>query len=232
MGFSGGTQHLQYYQRSVSSDCRLFVHKPESPHTDNPQQETPHYLNLDCKLHQSTKLDYLFFDSSKMLEGSKIQLLENLCKQERTQILTILMLSMENPRLAGYMLTGNRSMFLGTDGILAWLYHCPLMRSPPHVINQCYDKIPIFYKNANNFVDPIILQTYPDAQVQNFCDRIKNLFQFDMEDEKLWFTIPPTLEHRKRPAVFGPKDVTPVSRNAFGRRCLSRCWNLHTSTVI
>ena len=31
-----------------------------------------------------------------------------------------------------------------------------------------------------------------------------------------WFTITPTLEHRKRPAVFGPKDVTPVSRRAFG----------------
>ena len=37
-----------------------------------------------------------------------------------------------------------------------------------------------------------------------------------MEDENSWFTITPTLEHRKRPAVFGPKDVTPVSRKAFG----------------
>ena len=36
-----------------------------------------------------------------------------------------------------------------------------------------------------------------------------------MEDENSWFTITPTLEHRKRPAVFGPKDVTPVSRRAF-----------------
>ena len=90
------------------------------------------------------------------------------------------------------------------------------MRSPPHVMNQCYDKIPIFYKNAIFFVDPITRQTYPDAQVQNCSDRIKNLFQFDMEDENSWFTITPTLEHRKRPAVFGPKDVTPVSRRAFG----------------
>ena len=216
MGFSGGTQHLQYYQPSVSSDGKLFVHKPESPHTDNPNPNTPHYLNLDYELHQGTKLDYLFFESSKMLEGSEIQLLKNLCEQERTRILTILMLSMENPRLAGYMLTGNRSMFLSTDGSLAWLYHCPLMRSPPHVMNQCYDKIPIFYKNAIFFVDPITRQTYPDAQVQNCSDRIKNLFQFDMEDENSWFTITPTLEHRKRPAVFGPKDVTPVSRRAFG----------------
>ena len=37
-----------------------------------------------------------------------------------------------------------------------------------------------------------------------------------MEDENSWFTITPTLEHRKRPAVFGPQDVTPVSRRAFG----------------
>ena len=76
----------QYYQLSVSSDGRLFVHKPESPHTDNPNSETPHYFNLDYELHQGTKLDYLFFESSKMLEGSEIQLLKNLCEQVRTHI--------------------------------------------------------------------------------------------------------------------------------------------------
>ena len=76
MGFSGGTEHLQYYQPSVSSDGRLFVPKPESPHTDNPNSQTPHYLNLDYELNQGTILDYLFFESSKMLEGSEIQLLK------------------------------------------------------------------------------------------------------------------------------------------------------------
>ena len=151
-----------------------------------------------------------------MLEGSEMQLLKNLCDQEGTKILTILMLSMENPSLAGYTLTENRSVFLSTDGSLAWLYHCPLMRSPPHVMNQYYDQIPIFYKNAIFFVDPISRQTYPDAQVQNCSDRIKNLFQFDMEDENSRFTIISTLDHRKRPAVFGPKDVTPLSRRALG----------------
>ena len=153
MGFSRGTQHLQYYQPSVSSDGRLFVHKLESPHTDNPNPETPHYLNLDYEPHEGTKLDYLFFERSKMLEGSEMQLLKNLCEQQRTQILTILMLSMENPRHDGYMLTGNHSLFLSTDGRLAWLYHCPLMRSPPNVMNQCCDKILIFYKIAMFFVD-------------------------------------------------------------------------------
>ena len=217
MGFSGGTQHLQNYQPSVSSDGKQFVHKPESPRLDNPNPDTPHYLNLDYELHQGTKLVYLFFGSRKMLEGSEIQLLKNLCEQERTQIFTILMFSLENQRLAGYMLTGNRSMFLSTDDSLAWLYHCHLMRCQPHVMNQCYDKNPIFYKNATFFVDPITRSTYPDAQVQNCSDRIKNLFQFDMEDENSWFTFTPTLEHRKRPAIFGSKDVTPLSRRAFGR---------------
>ena len=126
MGFSEGTQFLQYYQPSVSSDGRLFVHIPESPNTDDSNPGTPHYLNLDYEIHQGTKLDYLFFESSRMLEGSETQLLKNLCEQKRTQSLTILMLSMENPRLVGYMLTGNRSMFLGTDGSLAWLYNCHL----------------------------------------------------------------------------------------------------------
>ena len=137
MGFSGGIQYLQYYQPSVSSDGRFFVHKPESPQTDNPNPETPFYLNLDYELHQGTKLDYLCFESSKILEVSEIQPLKNICEQERNQILTILMLPMENPCLAGLRLTGNRSMFLSTDGSLAWLYDCPLIRSSSRVMNQC-----------------------------------------------------------------------------------------------
>ena len=96
-------------------------------------------------------------------------------------------------------------MFLSTDSSLAWLYYCPLMRFSQHVMNQCYDETPIFYKNAIFFVNPITRKTYPDAQVQNCSDRIENLFQFDMEDENSWFTITPT-----------SKDVTPVSRRAFG----------------
>ena len=46
MGFSGRTQHLQYYQPSVLSDGRLLVHKPESPRTDYPKPGTPHYLKV------------------------------------------------------------------------------------------------------------------------------------------------------------------------------------------
>ena len=97
------------------------------------------YLNMDYEMHMGTKFDYLFFQSSRLLQASEIQLLKNQCEQERTQILTILMLSLEHSRLAGYMLTGNQPMFLATDGSLAWLYHCPLVHSPLHTMNQCYE---------------------------------------------------------------------------------------------
>ena len=125
------------------------------------------------------------------------------------------MLSLENPRLAGYMLTGNRSKFLETDGSLAWLYHCPLVHSPLHTMNQCYDRIPILYEGQIQFVCPITQQTHPAANVQNCTDQIKNLFQFDMDQEDSWYRLTPGIVHQDRPAVFGPKDISPVAVHSF-----------------
>ena len=125
---------------------------------------------MEYEMDMGTKLDYFFFQSSRLLQASVIQLLKNQCEHERTQILTILMLSLENPRLAGYMLTGNRSRFLETDGSLAWLYHCPLVHPPLHTMNQLYDRIPILYEGQIQIVDPITRQTHPAANIQNCTD--------------------------------------------------------------
>ena len=131
---------------------------------------------MEYRLQRGTKLDYLFFESSLELQASEPNTLKNQCEQKRIQIFTILMLSLENPRLAGYMLTGNRSMFIETDGSLAWLYSCPQVRSPLHTLNQCYDQKRILYKRQIQFVDPITRQTLPDALPQKCSDPIKNLF--------------------------------------------------------
>ena len=173
------------------------------------------YLNMDYEMHMGTKLDYLFFQSSKLLQASEIQFLRNQCEPEQTQILTILMLCLKNPRLAGYMLTGNRSMFPETDGSLAWLYHCPLIHSPLHTMNQCYDRIPRLYEGQVQFVDPITRQTQPAANIQNFTHRMINLFQFHMDQEDSWNTLTPGIVQLDRPAVFGPKDVSSVAVRSF-----------------
>ena len=143
---------------ALGTDASTYLRGPSD---SNPS--TPHYLNMDYLLLQA-RLSLL--ESTRLLEASEIQLLKAQCEQERTQILTILMLSMENPRFAGYMLTGNRSMFLNTDASLAWVHHCPESHSPLHTMNQCYDRIPIFYKGVVAFVDiqPMITRSFPGYQ--------------------------------------------------------------------
>ena len=88
----------------------------------------------DFGLHLGTKLDYIMYFNTKQLRHSEMTLLQNRCEFERTQMLKILMLAMQNTRLAGYMLTGNRSMFLDTDGSVAWFYHCSKFLSPLRVL--------------------------------------------------------------------------------------------------
>ena len=125
------------------------------------------------------------------------------------------MLSLENPRLAGYMLTGNRSMFLQTDGSLAWLYHCPLLHSPLHTMNQCCNWIVILYEGQIQFVDPITRESHPSANLQNCRYRIKKLSQFDMDQEDSWYTLTLSIVHQDRSVVFGPQDVSRKAVHSF-----------------
>ena len=122
---------------------------------------------------------------------------------------------MRTPRLTSYMLTGNRSMFLETDGSVAWLYHCPKVHSPLYTMNQRYDKIPILYIGQIQFVDPVTRQTYPHATTQNCSDRIRNLFQLDLDQEYSWYTLTPGIVHQDKPAIFGPHDISPLASHIF-----------------
>ena len=99
--------------------------------------------NLQYDVHLGAKFDYILHRANLNIHASQVKLIQNQCELERTQMLTILTMALENTRLAGYLLTGNRSMFLDTDGSVAWLYHCPNVRSTLRVMNKCYDKIPI-----------------------------------------------------------------------------------------
>ena len=55
----------------------------------------------------------------------ELNTLHTVCELERTQLLTILAMSVKNPQLAGFLLTGNRCNFLYVEGSTAWLYDCP-----------------------------------------------------------------------------------------------------------
>ena len=161
-------------------------------------------------------------------------MIQNQCELERTQMLTILTMALENTRLAGYLLTGNLTMFLDTDGSVAWLYHFPKVRSTLRVMDKCYDKIPIFYENRAHFVDPITRRTFPSANEISCQHATQNLFQLDMDNDDSWYNlIPRTVVHNK-PLVFSrtrfsrPSLHVPYSFNNAGlytRKQLSQFWN-------
>ena len=134
-------------------------------------------------------------------------LLQNQCELERKQILTIMMLALQNTRLAGYMLTGNRSTFLDTKGAVGWLYHCPKKVSPLKILEKCFDRIPIFYNGRTMFVDPITRQTFPFANKIHCVGGYKNAFQLDLDDKLSWYQLMPAPKPFKTPLMFAPQDV-------------------------
>ena len=86
------------------------------------------------------------------------------------------MISHENPRLAGYSVTRNRSMLIKINGNVDWLYNSP-------ELYKCHNRIPILYEDEIHFVDPISRQTFTEAEEQLCSDEHSNLFQLDVDDE-------------------------------------------------
>ena len=75
-----------------------------------------------------------------------------------------------------------------------------------------YDE-PVLRSDPDTLRRPNLItgQTHPAANVQNCTDWIKNLLHFDRDHEDSWYTLTTGIVDQDRPAVFGPKDVSPVA---------------------
>ena len=93
----------------------------------------------------------------------ELNTLYTICELERNQLLTRRAMSAQNPQLAGFLLTGNRSNFLYVDSSTAWLFDCSHFLSPLYKADRWFDRIPIHYKDTLMYVDPITRQTYDYA---------------------------------------------------------------------
>ena len=89
---------------------------------------------------------------------AELNTLHTICEVERTQLLTMLAMSVKNPQPASFLLT--QSTFLKVGGSTAWLYDCPHHLSPLYKAEQCHDKIPVNYTDTVMYVDPITRQTF------------------------------------------------------------------------
>ena len=118
------------------------------------------FATLDYDAHINTKIDFTINHVFKSMTVPELNTLHTVCELERTQLLTILPMSIKNPQFAGFLLTGNRSNFLYVEGSTAWLYDCPHLISPLYRADKCFDRIPIHYRETIMYVDPITRQIF------------------------------------------------------------------------
>ena len=147
----------------------------------------------------------------------ELNTLQTICELERNQLLTILAMSVQNPQLAGFLLTGNGSNFLYVEGSTAWLNDCPHFLSPLYKADRCFDRIPIHYKDTLMYVDPITRQTY-DYATPIPCDNnppnIKELDP-DTDDQDVYILRPEHIK-RKPPLMFTTNQIkTTIRPNTF-----------------
>ena len=118
---------------------------------------------VDYEWHLGTNLDCILSFSTKQRRHSEKTLWKNQGELQRTQMLFVCNVSNENTKLAGYMLPGDRSMVLDTDGSLAWLYPSPKVLSPRRVLDKCFDWILISFEQTAKVIEPITRQTFDFA---------------------------------------------------------------------
>ena len=130
----------------------------------------------------------------------ELNTLHTVCELERAQLLTILAMSVKNPQLAGFLLTGNRSIFLYVDGSTAWMYDCPHFISLLYKADNCFDRIPIHYRETIMYVDPITRQTFTYATPKKCGNIQQNIIELDPDaDDGDFYVLTPDPLKREPP---------------------------------
>ena len=169
------------------------------------------FATIDYDAHINTKIDYTINHVFRSMTVQELNTLHTVCELERNQLLTILAMSVQNPQLAGFLLTGNRSNFLYVEGSTAWLYDCPNFLSPLYKADRCFDRIPIHFKVTLMYVDPITRQTY-DYATPITCDKIpKNIIEIDPDGQDFYIPGPEPIK-RKPPLMFTPSQIKTTIR--------------------
>ena len=155
-----------------------------------PLNSTNNFATIDYETQINTKIDYAINHVFKTMTVSELNTLHTVCELERTQLLTILAMSVKNPQLAGFLLTQNRSNFLYVEGSTAWLYECEHHISQLYTPEECYDKIPISYQDTVKFVDPITRQTFDYTTPIPFDDNPQIPIALDPDTNYYYYLTP------------------------------------------
>ena len=170
------------------------------------------FATIDYDAHINTKIEFTINHVFKSMTVQELNTLHTVCEQERTQLLTILAMSVKNPQLAGFLLTGNRSNFLYVEGSTAWLYDCPHFISPLYKADKSFDRIPIHYRQTIMYVDPITRQTFNYATLIECGNIPRNTIELHPDaDDRDFYVLTPDPLKREPPQMFKPTQIKTTS---------------------
>ena len=136
-----------------------------SEHTRNEDEENKQYYYgfLNEKTHMNMKMDLYMSNIYSRISLQAIEFYSKICEKIRNIRQLTLTQVQKNTPLLGYILTADRSIFVKQEGLnVMKMYKCAKNSSPLHVpqTRECYDKIPILYKNRVQYVHQLTRQTY------------------------------------------------------------------------
>ena len=176
-----------------------------------------HFATLDYAAHINTKIDFTINHVIKFMTVQELNTLHTVCEIERTQLLIILAMSVKNPQLAGFLLTGKRCNFLYVEGSTAWLYDCPHFESPLYKADKCFDRIPIHYRETIMYVDPITRQTFNYATPIECGNNPQKIIELDPDTaDGDFYVLTPNPLKKEAPQMFKPTQIkTTITPNTF-----------------
>ena len=167
---------------------------------------------VDYELHLETKLNFLLYFITRQLTHSEMTLLQSQGELEHTQMLTFLLFAIQNTRLASYMLTGNTSLFLDTDGSVDWWYSCPKFLSLLRKLDEFFDRLPILFEWTTKILDPVTRQIYNFAYEISCLGDYTDVFQTDLEnDNSLYQVLFEVMPFNKR-LLFKPTELGQINQ--------------------
>ena len=122
-----------------------------------------YYGFVNENTHLNMKMDLYMSNIYSRISLQAIEFYSQICEQTRNLRQLTLTQVQKNTPLLGYILTGDRSIFVKQEGVnVMKMYKCAKKSSPLYVpqTRECYDKILILYKNRVQYVHQLTRQTY------------------------------------------------------------------------
>ena len=145
----------------------------------------------------------------------KLNTIRQRSELEQTQLLTMLAMTVQNPHLAGYLLTGNRSNVFCVEGSTAWLYDFPLFFSPLYEAAKCFDRTPVYHQDMVLYIDPRTRHFFNYATALSYDNSQQNVIALDSDCDGLYILTPKPVIRATLMLIDPTQDQFALNQNIF-----------------